>query len=188
MDKKDMFDSLNGKIMDFVTDSGGCVREHHILRIFPEAKKWDADGSRNINYLIKRGRLFRTDDGLLADEEDVKPNKPAIAAIGVLCDLYDKVASYMIEAYPVQASFISQAGDAFEIIYVKYGDEAGLQASLSLHDQHMLKANTGFVTPKRIAIVDTPKQAETLDIPNIVRFAVMNEGGSMTYFNKKEES
>ncbi|MCL2840328.1 MAG: DUF5697 family protein [Defluviitaleaceae bacterium] len=183
MDKRAVFDSINGRILDFVANCGGCVRQAHIERIFQYSLK-------NIRYLVKHKRLFQVNGGLLADEIDINPKMSMITALNVLCDLYDKVSDYSIAEYPTQISFVSHSGDFYEIVYVRQGDEVGIQASFNLQAQKQskLKVSERSPIPKRIAILESFNQAEIVNIPGVVRFATtQNDSNKMTYFNKKVE-
>jgi len=182
MDRKEEFRNLIERIVDFVSDSGGVMLQAHVWRIFPEAMQ------KHINYLIKHRRLYEIEDGkMIADAPDAKPKRPAIAATGVLCDFIDKMDDYTFCEYPAQMNLIAKNGDILEILYVKYNDEAGIQASIAMQDKNMAKEMKGYVAPKRIAVLEDPVQAERLNIPSILRFATMEPDGKMTYFSKKKE-
>jgi len=183
MDRKEEFRNLIERILDFVSDSGGYMMQAHVWRIFPEAMQ------KHINYLIKNRRLFEIEDGkMLADSPEAKPKKPVIAATGVLCDFNDKLDVYTFAEYPAQMNLIAKNGDVLEILYVKYNDEIGIQASIAMQDKDLSKEmKSEYVAPKRIAVLEDPVQAERLNIPSVVRFATMEPDGKMTSFSKKKE-
>lgn len=184
MNTREAFDSLNRKILSFVESSGGCVRQSHVERLFPESGTRNLDFSkpnhRNINYMVKKGRLFKLDGGLLATERDAKAQSGKIAVIGVLCDLHNKVENYYMTEYPVPLTMISKTGELFEVVYVRRGDEAGVQASLSVMDKGVAKG----AIPKRIVVLEDESQLNDVEIVGAVRYGVMQKDGTMAYGNK----
>jgi len=187
MDKRRGFDNLNEQILDFVTNGGGCVRRAHIERVFPFKDKEgniisNHNPSRNINYLLKNRRLYQEEGDLLSDKGGTKPQPAMYAAVCVLCGAFDNVESYSFAAYPAQINFVTKKTEMYEIIYVRYGDEAGIQASISVHEQRRPKNNFPISKAKRMVIVEDLSQIEKLQIPGTARYAMMQPNGEMDYF------
>jgi hypothetical protein len=167
------FNKKGEEILDFVntfgTMSGICLD-----KLYPQDIKV-------INYLIKNRRLYKSPDGsYIGTNQDPQPDKHMIAALGVLTDIFDKVQSYAKATAPAQISFVTHTGDYYEIIYVGYGMEAMVSASSQLA---MKKSSLNCAdSVKRIVIIEDKSQMTRLQLPGIMRFALVQPDGSLSYF------
>jgi hypothetical protein len=94
----------------------------------------------------------------------------------VLSDVFEKVQSHTKATAPVQISFITHSGDDYEIIYVGYGMEAMVTATLDVKNQPSDR------TVKRMVIVEDKSQMKRLQLPGTTRFALVQPDGSLSYF------
>ena len=177
MNMTNIFYNVNEIILDFVKEHGGCVHQQHIEILHPEASR------ENINYLIRNGHLLQLDNGFLANKQGLEPNFPLIAALSVLCDALNNMDSYSLVNYPPIMHMTTLRGKAFEIVYVERGAEASVHDHITAQDQENAGAVKNFVIPKRIVVVQALEQEHELSIPNMVRLAIMQDDGTMGYFN-----
>ena len=162
-------------ILDFV-DTYGMLKNGYLKKFFPNDKKV-------INYLITHKRLSKSSDGAyITINEETRPDKALLAALGMLSDIFEKVKTHARATPPAQISFITQSGDYYEIIYVAYGMEAMVTASYKTQLFAKKQSKSHVDTTKRMMIVENTDQMERLQIPGIVRFALVQPNGSLTYY------
>ena len=171
VDNKEQFDTQNEKILGFLLEYGSVVRRKHLERIFPYS-------NRNINYLMKRKRLYMLEDDLLGDAANLKPNKEMLAALTVLCDLYDKIASYHRADYPAQINFTTLEGAFYEVVYVAVRNEVDIMANLSMQAESNHEDAEAL---RRVIIIEHPDQRLRIQIDSWARFVLANEDGSLEY-------
>ena len=175
MNDRSDFNNKAEQILDFL-DTYKTVRFEHLEKFFPDSKK-------AVNYLIKNWRLHKSADGAyVGTEQDQRPDKCLIAALGVLADVFGKVKIHTKATAPTQVSFITHNGDFYEIIYVGYGTEAMTAAFYETQLTAKQRSKDYVDTTKRIAIVEDKTQMERLHIPGIVRFALISPDGSLSYY------
>ena len=176
---------FNESLLDFVVDYGGCVKMRQLRILFPKNNT-----DRAVRYLLKNKRLFDLGDGYISHRPDYKPRKPELAALEVLCDLISAVDHHTPSEYPAIISFVSTKGDFYEIVYVKQGGEASIQADYNVKAKKnaLLPAHLRQSPSKLIIVLESEDQIESakeLEIPGIVRFAVMGSDGKMIHFKKE---
>jgi len=175
MSARTEFNKKGEEILDFV-DAYGILRCEHLEKIFPGSKKI-------VGYLTKHQRLHKSSDGAyISSDPGLQPDKCIAAALGVLADIIDKVQSHTRAAAPSQISFVSHSGDYYEIIYVEYGMEALVTACLETQLAAKQQSKDYSNTIKRMVIVESKSQMTRLQIPGIVRFALVLPDGSLSYF------
>lgn len=165
------------KILDFL-DNYGAVRLEHIEKFFPSSKKI-------IAYLIKDKRLHNGSDGAYISSDPMSlPDKRLNAALGVVTDVYDKVKSYAKGAEPTQISFVTHAGDYYEIIYVSCGMETMVAATLEAQVTARTQGNNNDCNVKRIIIIEDKSQMDMLQISYTTSFALVSPDGGFNYFKR----
>ena len=175
MNDRTDFNNKAEKVLDFI-DTYGVVRYTHLEKCFPGSKK-------AISYLIKNRRLYKTaDDIYISADQNLRPDKCLIAAIGVLSDVFDKVKAHARATSPAQVSFTTKNDDYYEIIYVGHGAEAMTVAFFETQFTAMQRSSDYADTTKRMVIVEDKSQMERLYIPETVRFALISPDGSLSYF------
>ena len=187
-------------ILSFIADHGGAVKPNHIKRFLVENARIEQEvrGTRQnreraiatcLKYLTNKKRLHALENGMVAHSANIEPNKGSTAALSVLYELFDRVEEYSLADYPAQIGFISKAGDFFEIIYVRQGNEASVQADINVRAQReaLQKASKRGPLPKRIIVLESMQQADDIDIPGMVRFAYVKKSGKVVMFNRKAE-
>jgi len=158
----------------------------HLNKFFPNS-------SKVVSYLIKNKRLHVSlDEVYISTDPEFRPDKTLMAALGALGDVYEKVRSHARATSPAQLSFFTHNNDYYEIVYVGYGLDAMIMASLevqrTLVEQALAHGDLGVDlgrhpnAVKRMVIVEDKNQMTRLQIPNIVRFALVEPNGSLTYF------
>lgn len=163
------------EIMDFI-DAYRMIRLEHINKIFPHS-------SKNIKYLVKNQRIYKSPDGAYISTETTNPpDKNLIAAVGVLTDIFDKVKYHAKASKPIQISFITHLGDYYEIIYVSYGMEMMVVATLEAQQSAGVQGGEFKDVAKRIVIIEDKKQIDRLTIPRTMRFALVSPDGGFIYF------
>ena len=171
INSKEQFDTQNEKILDFLLEYGSVAHRKHLERLFPYC-------SRNINYLMKRKRLYVLEDNLLADAVNIEPNKEMLAALTVLCDLYDKIAGFHRADYPAQINFTTLEGAFYEVVYATAGNEVDIMANLSMQAKSNHK---DAEAPRRVIIIEHTDQRLKIQIDSWARFVLANEDGSLVY-------
>jgi len=163
------------EILDFI-DAYGALRTQRIEKFFPNSRKI-------VDYLIKNKRLYQSPDGIyIGTDQTIHPDKRIIAALGVLADIFHNVKNHAKVTSPAQISFITHAGDYYEIIYVGYGMEALVTATI---EPGLVTKNQGEINiegVKRIIIIEDKNQMDRLLIPQTTRYALVLPDGSLTYF------
>jgi len=166
------FNEKAEEILSFF-DAYGVLRCEHLEKFFPGSK-------RTVNYLIKKERLHKSTDGnFIGTEENPRPDKCLVAALGVLADILDKVQSHVRATAPAQISFLTHFGDYYEILYVSYGMETVITASAQHTAQN---TDDHAVAIKRMVIVEDKSQMTRLQLSGIMRFALTHPDGSLSYF------
>ena len=167
------FNKKGEEILEFL-DAYDALRYEDLEKFFPRSNKI-------VSYLIKNQRLYKSPDGIyISTEQDSRPDKCMVAALGVLADIFEKVQSHARATTPAQISFITHSGDYYEIVYVGYGMEAMVAASSQITAKQRSKAYAD--TTKRIVIVENKSQMMRHQIPGITRFALVQPDGSLSYF------
>ena len=182
MSDRDDFINKAKDILDFIDDYG-MVRFEHLEKFFPESKK-------AVGYLIKNQRLHKSPDEIyVSTEQDLRPDKCLMSALGVLADVFAKVKTHTRAEAPAQISFITHSGDYYEIIYVSYGMEAMTMAFFETFETGLVTKRQGQAkkadhvdATKRMVIVEDKHQMDRLCIPGTVRFVLAASDGSLSYF------
>ncbi|MDR0917247.1 MAG: DUF5697 family protein [Oscillospiraceae bacterium] len=133
-----------------------------------------------LSHLITQSRIFydKNKDILAASEECLKDADTAMtAAFWVLLDFIDRAEYHTAGDFPVKISFFAD-GEMFEIICVMPGQEALVSHALTV---------SGDDPPRRLIIVEDPKQAEEISIPNTAGFCVVARDGTVTYYKVQEQ-
>jgi len=174
MNERIEFNEKGKDILDFI-DIYGMLKCEHVEKFFPRSR-------RVLNYLIRSQRLYKSPDkAYISAVMNSRPDKCLIAALGVLADVIGKVQSYARATAPAQISFFTYSGDYYEIVYVGYGMEAMITASIET--QLAMTQRSGCTgTIKRMVIVEEKNQMTRLSIPGITRFALIQPDGSLSYF------
>ena len=171
------------RVLDFI-ESCDVVRKEQVRKLFPE---YEID--LIIGYLLKKKRIHISESEYLHSTQigrDVKknlvPDEALSAAIGVLGDLMGKVKYFTKALAPAQIAFQSLSGDMYEIIYVGYGLEVMIG---SIYNRIANVAGKTDNSVKRIIIVQDKTQIEKVKgrIPNIMRFALVQQNGTFSYTN-----
>ena len=169
------FNNKAEEILDFV-DTYRVLRTGYLEKFFPGDKKV-------VDYLIKHKRLDKSSDGAyISANEELRPDKALLAALGMLGDIFEKVKTHARAIPPAQISFLTQGGDYYEIVYVGYGMEAMVTASYETQLAAKKRIKDHADTTKRMMIVENTDQMERLPIPGIARFALVQPDGSLTYY------
>jgi len=163
------------EILDFL-DVYGVLRHEYKEKFFPGSR-------RIITYLIKNKRLYSSTDGIyIGTDPTPRSDKRMCAALGVLAGVYDKVKCHAKTNEPALVSFVTHAGDYFEIIYVGYGMGSMVTATLEAQLAAGTQNETSHNRLKRIVIIEDKGQMKGLQIPQTTRFALVSSDGSLSYF------
>ena len=175
MSKRIEFNKKGEEILRFV-ETYGVLKHEHLDKFFPGNKKI-------VSYLIKNQRLHQCDnETYIGTERNPRPDKCLIAALSVLGDVFEKVQNHAKAIPPAQISFYTYPGDFYEIVYVGYGMEAMVTAFYETQLAAAQRSKEYADTTKRMAIVEDKSQMTKLRIPGIVRFALIQPDGSISYF------
>ena len=163
------------EILDFL-DVHGVLKLKYMEKFFPGSRKI-------IDYLTKKKRLHNSTDGIhISNDPAAIPDKRYGAALGVLADIYDKVKGCAKATEPAQISFVTHMGDYYEIIYVGYGMEAIVTATLESQLAIKMQSVDSNCCVKRIVIIEDKNQMERLQIQQTMRYALVSSDGSLSYF------
>ena len=165
-------------VLDFM-DTYEVVTSNQLNKFFPGDEK-------AIDYLIRCGKLhISTDESQISNDSEPRLNKPLIAALGILADIFEKVQAHARAAPPVQISFLTHNNDYYEIIYVGYGLEAMVTASFEARNTAKVREKGHIYPTKRMVIVEDINQMERLLIPGTVRFAHVQPDGRLVYYKAR---
>jgi hypothetical protein len=131
-----------------------------------------------LSHLITQNRVWydKNKDILAASEEYVKTaDAGMIAAFWVLLDFIERAEYHTSGDFPVKITFFL-GGEMFEIICVNPGQEALVSHALTV---------SGDDPPRRLIIMDDPKQAADISIPNTAGFCVVAPNGAVTYYKQQ---
>ena len=175
MNDRTDFNKKAEEILSFI-DTYGMVRYAHLEKCFPGSQK-------AITYLIKNRRLYKSADEIyISADQNLRPDKCLMAAVGVLADVFGKVKAHARAIAPAQVSFVTYNDDYYEIIYVGYGTETMTAAFFETQLTAKQRSSDYADTAKRMVIVEDKSQMERLRIPGTVRFALVSPDGSLSYF------
>jgi hypothetical protein len=142
-----------------------------VLRLYPGK---DEKIRAILTHLARQGRVTHGADGVLT-AADGAPDAEMIAAFWVLLDFIDRAEYHTAGEFPVKISFFADA-DMYEIVYVRYGQEA-----LVSHALH------GGDPPRRIVLVEDTAAIENISIPNTSGYCTVDSDGAVTYYQKSED-
>ena len=168
------FNDQTQVVLDFM-ETYRVLKPAQLEKFFPDAEKI-------VGYLVRHERLFRTADKIyISADDDPRPDKTLLAALGVLGDIFEKVQKHSKGVPPVQISFLTYNNEYYEIIYVSHGMEAMVTASFEAQLAAKMRDKKNIYTTKRMVIVEDAGQMDRLDIPGTMRYALVQPNGSLTY-------
>ncbi len=141
-----------------------------VYRLFPGK---ESSIKNLLSVLIKQGRIFYNPDAgrLSANQEcDTTPDMAMIAAFWVLLDFIGRIEFHTASDFPVKISFFSNE-ELYEIINVPYGQEALISHALSVKEDS-----------RRIILVESQEQIESICIPGIAGFCSVDPDGTTRYY------
>jgi hypothetical protein len=151
-----------------------CLHRLQLLRLYPGRE------SKIVNllqYLVRQGRAFYSEaTDCYYDSGECVTDPEMLAALWVLVDFIEKVEYYTADDMPIKIVFFAD-GEVYEVIYASKD-----KAALISHALSGKKEQAG----KRLIIIESPDQIETLDIPNTAVFCLVDMGsGGVQYFKKE---
>jgi hypothetical protein len=147
------------------------VTLEQVLRLYPGKREKTRTILKN---LVRQGRAAQDADGIVtAAETGDAPDTEMIAAFWVLLDFIDRAEYHTAGEFPVKICFFADA-EIYEIIYVRYGQEA-----LVSHALH------GDDPPRRIVIVADTAQIESVNISNTSGYCTVAGDGEITYYKQE---
>jgi len=169
------FNETAETILGFM-DAYRVLKYSQLEKFFPEAEKV-------VEYLIRCERLYMSaNNAYISVEEEPKPDKALLAALGVLGDIFEKVQKHAKAVPPVQISFLTNSNEYYEIIYVAHGMEALVTASFEAQLAAKKRDKKHLYITKRMVIVEDINQMERLNIPGTMRYALVLPDGSLSYY------
>lgn len=141
-----------------------------VYRLFPGKEN---SIKKLLSILIRQGRIFydTTANRLSANQEcNAAPDMGMIAAFWVLLDFIDRAEYHTASDFPVKISFFCEE-ELYEIIYIPLGQELLLTHALC-----------GKEDARRIILVESPEQIETIHMPGIVGFCSVDQSGATHYY------
>lgn len=150
-----------------------ALTRDQVLRLYPGKRE---KINELLIYLTKQERLLY-EDGLYraAPGHDGKVDRALFAAVWVLVDFIDRVEYHAVADYPAKIIFFAD-GAVYEIIHVEQGKEAMMTNILTA---------AGDDPSRRLIMVDTPEQINTLDIPNACGYCTVSPDGEVQYYQKE---
>ena len=134
-----------------------CLLKRQLLRLYP-GKEGQIENL--LQYLVRQGRIF------FHEERDCYYDSG---------DFIDRVEYHAPDDLPVKIIFFAD-GEVYEIICVPPDKAALICHALSGKEEQM---------GKRLIIVESAEQIETLDIPNTAAFCIVDAEGGVQYFKKE---
>lgn len=150
-----------------------CLLKRQLLRLYP-GKEGQIENL--LQYLVRQGRIFFHEErDCYYDSGDFTTDFEMIAAVWVMLDFIDRVEYHAPDDLPVKIIFFAD-GEVYEIICVPPDKAALICHALSGKEEQM---------GKRLIIVESAEQIETLDIPNTAAFCIVDAEGGVQYFKKE---
>lgn len=150
------------------------LTERQILRLFGGKE----DKIKNLlTHLLRQGRIFYDDAGATYYAERRMTADPSMtAAVWVLLDFIDKVEYHSVSDFPAKLVFFA-GGEVYEVLHVPLGKEAMVN--------HLWSQQTEEDPPRRIVVVDSQEQIDSVSIPSISGFCTVDGDGQVSYFKKE---
>ncbi|SHO45224.1 DUF5697 family protein [Anaerocolumna xylanovorans] len=167
--REDMYSNEAKEIVRVITLYKTLTSEQ-VYRLFPGK---ESSIKNLLSVLIRQGRFFYnpTTGRLSANQEcESNPDMGMIAAFWVLLDFIARVEYHTASDFPVKISFFCD-GEMYEIIHVPYGQEILIGHAVSCKEE-----------ARRIILVESPEQIETLHIPGVSGFCTVGSDGSTCYY------
>lgn len=153
-----------------------ALRYTQVLQFFSRSKEESIKSL--ITSLVKQGRLYHDKEAdLLCDvpEAAVSPDYGMIAAFWVLLDFREALVYHTSGDFPIKLHFFSK-DESYEIIY------AGLNQEPLLN--HVMES-IPYQDASRIVVLESESQAAKLTIDGVIAFCVVNQDGTVSYYQKK---
>jgi hypothetical protein len=149
------------------------LREDQLLRLYPGK---EAVVKNLLDYLLRQGRIFRSDELYRASPEQTGPiDQGLLAAVWVLVDFIDRVEYHSVGDYPTKLIFFAD-GEVYEVIHAACGKEALVNYILT---------GAGEDMSKYIILVDRPEQIAELTVPGVCGYCTVSPEGEVQYFKKE---
>lgn len=150
------------------------LTERQLLRLYPGRE----DRIKNLLlHLTRQGRVFYdSTSGAYYAESRMKSDPGMTATFWVLLDFIDRVEYHSVSDFPAKLIFFA-AGEVYEVLYVALSQEALVS--------HLWPKQTEEDPPRRIVVVDAPKQIDNIDIPGVSGYCTVDQDGRVTYFKKE---
>ena len=150
------------------------LTEGQLLRLFGGKE----DKIKNLlTHLLRQGRIFYDDAGATYYAEQRMTADPGMtAAVWVLLDFIDKVEYHSVSDFPAKLVFFA-SGEVYEVLHVPLGKEAMVN--------HLWSQQTEEDPPRRIVVVDSQEQIDSVSIPSVSGFCTVDADGQVSYFKKE---
>jgi hypothetical protein len=135
-----------------------CLHRRQLLRMYPDRER---KIENLLQYLVRQGRAFYSEaTDCYYDNGEYITDPEMLAAVWVLVDFIDRVEYHTADDMPIKLMFFADG----EVALFGKEEQAG----------------------KRLVIIESPEQIETLDIQNTAAFCFVDMGsGSVQYFKKE---
>jgi hypothetical protein len=127
--------------------------------------------------VVRQGRAFYSEaTDCYYDNGEYVTDPEMLAAVWVLVDFIDRVEYHTADDMPIKLMFFAD-GEVYEVIYASKDKAAMISHALFGKEEQ---------AGKRLVIIESPEQIETLDIQNTAAFCFVDMGsGSVQYFKKE---
>jgi len=151
-----------------------CLHRRQLLRLYPEK---ESKIMNLLQYLVRQGRVFYNEAAdCYYDSAEYVTDHEMLAAVWVLVDFIEKVEYHSSDDMPVKVVFFAD-GEVFEVVCAAPDKAALISHALSGKEEQ---------TGKRLVIIESPEQIETLNILNTAAFCLVDmESGGVQYFKKE---
>lgn len=151
-----------------------CLHRRQLLRMYPDRER---KIENLLQYLVRQGRAFYSEaTDCYYDNGEYVTDPEMLAAVWVLVDFIDRVEYHTADDMPIKLMFFAD-GEVYEVIYASKDKAAMISHALSGKEEQ---------AGKRLVIIESPEQIETLDIQNTAAFCFVDMGsGSVQYFKKE---
>ena len=130
-----------------------------------------------LSSLEKQGRIHQDRYGRYLPQGgfSTKVDQNTEKAVWVLLDFLDRVEYHAASDFPVKIVFFAD-GEEYEIICVQQGQEAMIGQAMRLRKE---------AVPRRIVVVEDPRQITALVFPGICGFCTVSTDGRVSYYQKR---
>lgn len=153
-----------------------CIDRRQLFKLYPNREE---KVNNLLQHLVRQGRIFHNErNDCFYDKADFRTDMDMLAALWVLADFADRTDYHSTDDFPVKLIFFAE-GEVYEVVCVSEDKQALIEHALRQEGQTDTEG-------RRILIVESAKQIESINVPDATFCVVDMDAGEIQYFEKKE--